>query len=417
MSSLPSVNALDSTVHSTALRDAIDRSLAVVEFDIQGNVLNANANFLETFGYTLADIQGKDHRFFCMPEFAVSARYATFWAELAGGEFHSGVYLQLGRDGRKIWTRSTYNPIFDEAGKPHSVMQFATDITETRLRSAEYEGKVEAINRSQGVIEFDLQGNILWANANFLSMIGYQLDDLRSRHHSMLCTPEQTRSAEYALFWEKLARGAFDSGIYKRVRRDGQPSWIQATYNPILDTEGKPYKVVKFAVDITENQIRSTEYEGKMAAVDRAQAVIEFNLQGIILTANENFLATLGYSLEEVQGKHHRLFCEPDYARSAAYRIFWEKLGRGEYDSGLYKRRASDGRLIWIQATYNPIFDAEGRPYKVVKFASDVTDSQLRNADYEGKVAAIDRSQAVIEFDLNGTVLEVNRNFLLVMGY
>ena len=409
--------AVDDASAYHALRQALDRSLAVIEFDLQGNVLHANDNFLETFGYRLEEISGRHHRLFCPPGVAESDDYQEFWATLGRGEFHSGVYRRKHKDGSLRWIRATYNPLLDAQGRPQRIIKFATDITETRLQAVEYEGKIEAIHRSQAVIEFDLQGNVLWANDNFLGMTGYALDELRGRHHSLMCPADYARSAEYALLWNRLGQGVFDTGVYKRIRRDGRPIWIQATYNPILDSDGRPYKVVKFATDVTDAQLQAAEFEGKMAAIDRAQAVIEFDLHGNILTANENFLSALGYSLDEVRGKHHRIFCEPEHARSPGYRLFWEKLGRGDFDAGLYKRRASDGRQVWIQATYNPILDAEGKPYKVVKFASDVTESQLRNSDYEGKVAAIDRSQAIAEFSLDGTVLTANRNFLLAVGY
>ena len=406
----------DASAYHT-LRQALDRSLAVIEFDLQGTVLHANGNFLETFGYRLDEISGRHHRLFCPAAVAESEDYQAFWETLSRGEFRSGVYRRKRKDGSLVWIRATYNPLLDAEGKPQRIIKFATDITEARLQAVEFEGKIAAIHRSQAVIEFDLQGNVLWANDNFLDMTGYALDELRGRHHSLMCPADYARSPEYALLWNRLGQGTFDTGVYKRIRRDGRPIWIQATYNPILDSDGRPYKVVKFATDVTDAQLQAAEFEGKMAAIDRAQAVIEFDLHGTILDANENFLAALGYRLEEVRGKHHRIFCEPDDARSPGYRLFWEKLGRGDFDAGLYKRRASDGRQVWIQATYNPILDAEGKPYKVVKFASDVTETQLRNSDYEGKVAAIDRSQAIAEFSLDGTVLTANRNFLLALGY
>ncbi|WCE09143.1 PAS domain-containing methyl-accepting chemotaxis protein [Pseudomonas sp. JBR1] len=406
----------DASAYHT-LRQALDRSLAVIEFDLQGTVLHANGNFLETFGYRLDEISGRHHRLFCPAAVAENEDYQAFWETLSRGEFRSGVYRRKRKDGSLVWIRATYNPLLDAEGKPQRIIKFATDITEARLQAVEFEGKIAAIHRSQAVIEFDLQGNVLCANDNFLDMTGYALDELRGRHHSLMCPADYARSPEYALLWNRLGQGTFDTGVYKRIRRDGRPIWIQATYNPILDSDGRPYKVVKFATDVTDAQLQAAEFEGKMAAIDRAQAVIEFDLHGTILDANENFLAALGYRLEEVRGKHHRIFCEPDDARSPGYRLFWEKLGRGDFDAGLYKRRASDGRQVWIQATYNPILDAEGKPYKVVKFASDVTETQLRNSDYEGKVAAIDRSQAIAEFSLDGTVLTANRNFLLALGY
>uniref|UniRef100_UPI0035E415B7 methyl-accepting chemotaxis protein n=1 Tax=Pseudomonas oryzihabitans TaxID=47885 RepID=UPI0035E415B7 len=397
--------------------EAIHRSQAVIEFDLQGNVLWANDNFLGMTGYALDELRGRHHSLMCPADYARSAEYALLWNRLGQGVFDTGVYKRIRRDGRPIWIQATYNPILDSDGRPYKVVKFATDVTDAQLQAAEFEGKMAAIDRAQAVIEFDLHGNILTANENFLSAMGYSLDEVRGKHHRIFCEPEHARSPGYRLFWEKLGRGDFDTGLYKRRASDGRQVWIQATYNPILDAEGKPYKVVKFASDVTESQLRNSDYEGKVAAIDRSQAIAEFSLDGTVLTANRNFLLALGYQADEVVGKHHRIFCPDDYARSAEYRLFWDKLARGEFDAGVYKRRNSRGEEIWIQATYNPIFDADGKPCKVVKFAVDITESQIRNSDYAGKVAAVDRGQAVIEFDLTGKILEANRNFLATLGY
>ena len=230
-----------------------------------------------------------------------------------------------------------------------------------------------ALNRVQAVIEFDLQGTILHANENFLATLGYTLEEVRGKHHRMFCDPDYVRTEAYRQFWERLGRGEFDRGEYQRVGRGGREIWINASYNPVIDENGRPYKVVKFATDITAAKQQHAEYEGRLRAIDKAQAVIEFDTGGIVLHANQNFLDTLGYRLEEILGKHHRLFCEEAYAASPDYREFWAKLNRGEFDAGRYKRIARGGRVVWIQATYNPIFDVNGRLYKVIKFANDVT--------------------------------------------
>ena len=396
---------------------AIDRAQAVIEFDLNGNILTANENFLQLVGYSLAEVKGKHHRMFCEDALADSAEYQLFWSRLRGGAFEGGEFKRVGRGGKEVWIRATYNPIMDFDGKPFKVVKYAMDVTNTKARNAEFEGRVQAIGRAQAVIEFDLNGTVLDANANFLNLMGYTLDEVKGQHHRMFVEEDEARSATYRAFWQKLGRGEFDKGEYKRVGKGGKECWIQATYNPILDLNGNPVKVVKYAMDVTASKMRNAEFEGKVRAVDRAQGVIEFDLEGRILSANENFLKLVGYTLDEVKGKHHRLFVEPGYAASDAYREFWHKLGRGEFESGEYKRIGKDGREVWLNATYNPIFDLEGRPVKVVKFASDVTGLKLRNADFEGKVQALERAQAVIEFDLKGHVIHANENFLGLMGY
>ncbi len=241
-------------------------------------------------------------------------------------------------------------------------------------KTADYRGQIDAINKVQAVIEFALDGTILHANQNFLSALGYTLEEIKGQHHSLFIEPSYKQSAEYQQFWAKLGRGEFDAGQYKRIGKGGKEIWIQASYNPIFDSSGKAYKVIKYATDITEQKQRTADFEGQLAAISKAQAVIEFSLDGTIRHANENFLKTLGYSLDEVKGKHHSMFAEASFRDSPEYRAFWQKLGRGEYNSGQYKRIGKGGKEVWIQASYNPIFDVNGRPFKVVKYATDITE-------------------------------------------
>ncbi|WP_255206415.1 PAS domain-containing methyl-accepting chemotaxis protein [Janthinobacterium sp. BJB401] len=243
------------------------------------------------------------------------------------------------------------------------------------------------MNRVQAVIEFELDGTILHANENFLRVVGYTLAEVQGKHHAIFCDPEYVKTDEYSNFWAKLGRGEFDQGEYKRRARDGREVWINASYNPILDADGKPYKVIKFATDITALKKRNVEYEGKVSAIGKAQAVIEFDMQGNVLEANENFLAVMDYDLSDIQGEHHRMFCEPEYASSAEYKKFWQKLNRGEFDAGRYKRLGNHGKVVWIQATYNPILDLNGKPYKVVKFAIDISDQVNLENSIQSKAA------------------------------
>ncbi|MDR6668182.1 methyl-accepting chemotaxis protein [Rhizobium sp. 1399] len=232
---------------------------------------------------------------------------------------------------------------------------------------------VTALMKSQATIEFDLQGKILNANENFCRVLGYKLSDIVGKHHSIFCEPDYVASAAYREFWRKLGRGEFDAGEYKRIGKDGREVWIQASYNPLM-SGGKPYKIVKLASDVTAIKLRAADAEGKIAALSRAQAVIEFTPDGEILLANDNFLSVMGYRLEEIRGKHHSMFCEPDYVRSEAYKEFWRKLAAGQFVAEEFLRIGKGGKVVWIQASYNPIFDMSGRIFKVVKFATDVTE-------------------------------------------
>ena len=231
-----------------------------------------------------------------------------------------------------------------------------------------------ALDRAQAIIEFGLDGIIQRANDNFLALTGYRANEIVGRHHSMFVERGYADSTEYANFWLDLAAGKTERAEYKRLGKDGREVWINASYNPVMDGNGNIVKVIKFATDITDQRQRNVECAGLVAAIRKAQAVVEFDMEGTLISANENFLELLDYELEDVWGEHHRVFCEDDYAASAAYRRFWQKLNRGEFDSGRYKRLGNNGKVVWIQASYNPILDLNGKPVKVVKFATDITE-------------------------------------------
>lgn len=241
------------------------------------------------------------------------------------------------------------------------------------IASADLTAIYQALDRVQAIIEFDLEGTVLSANQNFLDLFGYKLGEIVGRHHRMFCDPAYAESDDYNALWARLKAGEFQCAEFKRLGKDGKKIWLQASYNPVFDDDGKPIRVVKFASDVTESKLQIAEYEGLARAIDRAQAVIEFELDGTVITANKNFLRIFGYTLAEIVGKHHRIFCEPGYAESAGYARFWQKLGRGEYVADEFKRISKDGAEVWLQASYNPILDLEGKPLKVVKFASDIT--------------------------------------------
>ena len=361
----------------SGLESAINRSMAVIEFDLQGNILDANENFLAAMGYSLAEIKGKHHRLFVDPAYAATAEYRAFWDKLGRGEYDAGQYRRLGKGGREIWIQASYNPVLNAFGKPAKVVKFATDITQQMTAQANFEGQIAAISKAMAVIEFDLQGQVLFANENFLNAMSYTLAEVQGQHHRLFVESAEASSPAYRDFWAKLSRGEYDAGQYKRVAKGGREVWIQASYNPIRDKNGRPVKVVKFATDITAQKMANANFAGQIEAIGKSQAVIEFDLTGKILTANQNFLDAMGYRLDEIQGQHHRIFVEPADANSPDYRAFWAKLSRGEYDAGQYKRLGKGGREIWIQASYNPIRDLNGKPFKVVKFATDITAQAL----------------------------------------
>lgn len=248
---------------------------------------------------------------------------------------------------------------------------------------ADYSGQINAIGKSQAVIEFNLDGTIVMANGNFLQTLGYSLEEIKGKHHSMFVDAAYKNSSEYQQFWSNLNRGDYQSGEFKRIGKGGREVWIQASYNPILDTNGKPFKVVKYATNVTEQKLKNADSAGQLAAIDKSQAVITFNMDGTIINANANFLGAMGYTLAEIKGKHHSMFAETAYKNSADYKQFWEALNRGEYKTGEFKRLGKNGKEIWIQASYNPILDLNYKPFKVVKYATDITQMVLTRTENE----------------------------------
>jgi methyl-accepting chemotaxis protein len=386
---------------------AIGESQAVIEFNMDGTIITANENFLKTLGYSLPEIEGKHHSMFVAEFERASAAYSEFWAKLNRGEYQAAEYKRIGKGGKEVWIEASYNPIRDANGKPSKVVKFATDITEKKIRSMEDTGKIDAILRAQAVIEFKVDGTIVTANENFLATMGYSLAEIQGKHHSMFVEPAMRESAEYREFWAKLNRGEYSAAEYKRIGKGGKEVWILASYNPILDEKNKPFKIVKFATDVTNQKLSTANLAGQIAAIGKSQAVIEFNMDGTIIGANSNFLGAVGYTLDEIQGRHHSMFVEPAERDSAEYRAFWAALNRGEYQAAEYKRFGKGGKEIWIQASYNPILDLNGKPYKVTKYATDTTEQVFARMKSE-RVRGMMESVAAGAEELNASVREIS---------
>lgn len=277
-------------------------------------------------------------------------------------------------------------------------------------RKPNTKAKLEALSRSQAIIEFKLDGTILNANENFLKTLGYSEKEIIGKHHSMFVREEEKNDAHYRTFWDDLNKGEFKSDEFCRLTKHGEEIWIQATYNPLLNSSGKPYGVIKFATDITAMKVEMAEKIGQINAIDKSQAVISFDLNGIIEDANDNFLNTTGYSLQEIKGQHHRMFVDDKAKSTPEYSRFWEALKRGEFQSGEYMRIAKSGKEIWIQATYNPILDTNGNPFKVIKFASDITEQvNDRNRRKEAQSIIDDGIEGII-----GAITETSQQAISV---
>ncbi len=396
-----------SRVDAQAKIEAIGRSQAMIEFNLDGTIIAANKNFLDALGYRLDEIQGKHHSMFVPADQCDSAEYKAFWAALNRGEYQAREFKRIAKGGREVWIEASYNPVLDGDGKTVMVAKIATDITAKKIRSMADASKIDAISRAQAVIEFRLDGTIVTANENFCKALGYSLSEIEGKHHSLFVAQSERDGAAYREFWAKLNRGEYQAGEYKRIGKGGREVWILASYNPLLDENGKPFGVAKFATDITAEKLKTADLAGQIAAIDKAQAVIEFNMDGTIITANANFLGALGYSLAEIKGKHHSMFVEPSERDGNGYREFWAALNRGQYQAAEYKRIGKGGREVYIQASYNPIMDLNGKPFKVVKYATDVTKQVLVRMGNE-RVRGMMEFVAAGSEELNASVREIS---------
>ncbi|MBO6950106.1 MAG: PAS domain-containing methyl-accepting chemotaxis protein [Rhodospirillales bacterium] len=305
-------------------------------------------------------------------------------------------------------------PIHGTAVRKVTVTKKIKDQPKTPVPAVDAKGRdanelgsiVDSLNKSQAVIEFDMDGTILHANDLFLRVMGYTLDEIKGKHHRMFADPAFAASAEYKHFWQRLNAGEYQAAEYKRLGKGGREVYIQATYNPICGADGKPYKVIKFATDITEQKLQNADYQGQIEAIGKSQAVIEFDMDGTIRHANDLFLNVMGYTLAEIKGKHHSMFAEPALAASAEYKQFWQRLNAGEYQAAEYRRLGKGGKEVFIQASYNPILDLNGKPYKVVKFATDVTHQVQNRMRRTESIEVIDNDLGEISNELS-TVSEL----------
>ncbi|TWU62457.1 methyl-accepting chemotaxis protein [Crateriforma conspicua] len=266
----------DQFVDLSQIMSSLHRSQAVIEFEPDGTILKANKNFLDTVGYTLSEIQGKHHRMFVDSEYAGSEEYRQFWEKLRAGNFHSDLFQRYGRGGREIWIQATYNPVLNDSGQVIKIIKLATDVTKARMIQADIQ------NRSQAMIEFKPDGTILHANSLFLQTTGYSLEEIRGKHHRMFMPAEDAATAEYARFWERLARGEFQQGEFRRVNKHGQEIWLSGAYNPVFDNDGNVTRVVKNVSDITDqvhskNQSESLGNSIASSVSEMSQAIAEIS--------------------------------------------------------------------------------------------------------------------------------------------
>ena len=354
---------------------AVDASYAFIEFDVTGNIINANSNFLKVMGYNLDDIKGKHHRMFVDSAYAGTTSYANFWNDLKNGSVQIDEFKRLNSSAKEVWLQAVYSPVKNDDGKVVKVVKIATDITAQKAMTLNAQGLKATVDSSFAQIEFDSKGVILDANSNFVKTLGYNTaNDIIGNHHSMFVDSEYRNSSDYRKFWDDLGNGITRAGQFKRITKDNKELWIQAAYTPVKNEEGKVVKVIKISTDITEQMFSNINMSALKSTVDASFAEIEFDAKGNILEVNDNFVRTLGYNnAKDLVGNHHSMFVDSDYKRSGEYRKFWEDLGNGITQEGQFKRVTREGKPVWIQAAYTPAKDNTGKVFKVIKIATDIT--------------------------------------------
>ena len=355
------------------VRTAIMNLTSIVsEADLKGNILNINEKFCETSQYDREELIGKPHNTTRHPDMAKEV-FKEMWGTIGRGHIFRGMVKNRKKDGSPYYVDAVIAPILGTNGKPRKYLGVRYDITEAEIERQNMKGVINAIDASFAYVEFDTNGFILSGNKIFLDLMNYKSEEIIGKHHKIFIDSQFSKTEMYTKFWNDLSSGNCQSDIFKRITKEGREVWIQAIYSPIMDEMKRVVKIIKIATDVTEQKLLNSDNAGQIAAINKVQTVIEFNLDGIIQSANDNFLITFGYSLEEVKGKNHRILCDESSNNNGECREFWAKLSRGEFETGRYKRVGRGGKIIWIQASYNPIFDLNGKPYKVIEYASDIT--------------------------------------------
>lgn len=378
-------DTLNEVAEFSALKAEINKARAIVELDAKGKISHVNDNLCHSLGYQLDELVGQHHRSLLPQSESNTPEYDQFWTALQSGKSQVGSFKLVNKGGQDTWFQGYYAPVL-QGTKLRKVVAYLTDVTADKQRNLQLQEEENALNQAFGLMECDLQGNILSCNDVFLAPLEFQRDEVIGNHVSILLNASTAQSDQYKQMWDKLKKGQNTKLEICRVSKSGKEYWFSSSYVPIQDTAGQLAKVKVYSYCISEQKQREMDFQGKVAAINKVQAVIEFDLNGNILYANDNFLKLTEYTLPEVLGKHHSILVSERYKNSPEYKAFWAKLDRGEYDEGIYHRYSKQGKDLWLQASYNPILGVDGKPTKVVKYATDITNAVL--ADQAQKVKA-----------------------------
>ena len=360
--------------------NAIDNAFAYIEFDVNGTILSGNDNFLTAMGYTAEEVKGRHHRMFVEKTYATSQEYNNFWLDLANGKTQSGQFLRISKTGEDIWLQAVYSPVFDANGKISKVIKIATNITEEKENAAQMQREIDARTASVDtnciVSEVDLKGYITYVNDKHCEVSGYTREELLGANQNIVRHPDMPKEV-FKEMWATIGRGKIFRGLVKNRRKDGTPYYVDGVFTPVMGKNGKPVKYIGIRFDITQQTYEKQAAEGVVSAINTSFAFIEFDTKGNVITANDIFLNTWEYNLNEIKGIHHRSFVDRTYAGSSEYSRFWEDLAAGRVQSGEFKSITRSGKEIWLQAVYSPVKDDMGRIFKVVQIATDITEQKI----------------------------------------
>lgn len=375
-----------------AIAEALHGTHLVVTYDHDGIILGANQNLLTLLGYSSDDLVGRHSRSLTAPEEADAPDHTVPWETLERGESWSGDCLFLAKDGKEVWLRSWFKPVTGPTGKVKRIVQYASDITQQKFDESDYQGQIFAIRESQAVVALNPDSTVRVANDRFLEMLGYTLEEVEGQPYSMFLKAGDADRDSYKAAWDRLRAGEYQSGEYRRVTKDGREVWVVSTYNPVFDPRGRLFKVVEFATDVTEQKMRTADLEGQIDAIGKSQGVASYDLDGMLTDANELFLGLTGYALDDLKGRDHSVLVDKAEAGTPAYRAFWDELVSGQSRTAEFKRIAKSGDEIWVQSTYFPILDPNGQPYKIVQYATDISDEVKARAQREKVAQIVDRN-------------------------
>ncbi|MFK7995515.1 MAG: PAS domain S-box protein [Granulosicoccus sp.] len=391
---------------------------ACIEFDAKGNILAANELFLATMGYELGQIKGKHHSLFVDPKYAQSDDYTEFWNSLRSGRHKNAEFVRYSSEGQAVYLRANYIPVKNIFGKVTRVIKLAQDTTEEKLRSASFESQVDAIRRSQAVIEFDTAGRILFANDNFLNAMGYTLDEIQGMHHSMFLAQEHRDNHQYASFWQDLKAGKTQSGEFCRIHKSGKEVWIQANYTPVLDLTGQPHKIIKFATDITDIvEQRKISEVLSLVADGTNNSVVICRADGKIEYVNPGFTLLTGFSSEEALGKKPGSMLQGPNTDSDSVARISKKLKAAKPFSEQILNYTKDGVPYWISLSINPIFGTNGKLERFVSVQANVTEVKMRSDEDSTRLATIKASMPTADWSVKGKLLDISPPLLNLLGH